>query len=421
MIYRSNEIQYNALALKLFGGSQIVVPFLGAGASLKGDASPTAASTNPPAPKVKEACDALGLDSAEARRFLEAAIQIAWRMQHRAAAPPSPDPYQRQKSSTKAPSSRDLAEVFAFLSGYDCFERPARKLQQLMTEVQPAELKEVCRSAAAVTGVADTAPPLLSAASFYGYTQPGGVRSVLDELFANVSERTQTHRLAARMAQHFIENKSRESLDDYLIITTNYDRLIEAALDDCGVAYLTLTVDKNDRMVYAIPSPGVKNYLQMDDREYSRRFLSRLQPKVAEQFFLPKVLPLVIVYKIHGALEPVAHDSIILSDEDYITFIQRNSEAEGMVPSPVVNLLDQKGLLMMGYSFSDWNIRALFKRFAAFSLKRKDSWAVIRHYERLEQGYFDHNEINVLEANLDEFADKCWQAARAAGLTQGDL
>lgn len=426
MIYGTGEhpIQYNALARKLFAKSQQLIPFLGAGASLAGDAGvgKPAANQAPPE-KIQQACGVLGLEpGGPAHRFLEVAIEIAWKMQNLVDQPMAgEDPYQRLAASTTAPSSRQLSEVFAFLSNYDYFDWPAAKLQQLPTQVKAEDLKQLCRSAALVTGVADTAPPLLSAASFYNYTQGGergkNVRDVLDDLFANVTETTSTHRLVARMAKVHLDALPQGFGENYLIITTNYDRLIERALDALNVVYLTLTVDKNDRNVYAIPSPGLRDHLKMQDRDYER-FQKKLEEKVVGQFTLPNMRPLAIVYKIHGSLSPLKHNSIILSDEDYVTFIQR---LEAMVPSPIPQLLTDKGFMMFGYSFSDWNIRALFKSFEKFPISKGDIWAVLRHYDRFEQGYIEHNQINVLKTTLDEFVSKAWSAGVEAGLVKGEL
>jgi hypothetical protein len=426
MIYGTDKdpIQYNALARKLFPKNQQLIPFLGAGASLPGDAgSGQPVANQAPPEKIQQACEVLGLErGGPAHRFLEVAIEIAWKMQNSGEQPTAgQDPYQRLAASTSAPSSRQLSEVFAFLSNYDCFDWPATKLQQLPTQVTAEDLKQLCRSAALVTGVADTAPPLLSAASFYNYTQGGekgkNVRDILDDLFANVTETTSTHRLVGRMAKVHLDASAEGFGEDYLIITTNYDRLIERALDGVNVAYLTLTVDKNNRNVYAMPSPGLKDHLKQSDREYER-FQKKLEPQVISQFSLPKMRSLAIIYKIHGSLSPLKHNSIILSDEDYVTFIQR---LEGMVPAPIPPLLHDKGFMMFGYSFSDWNIRALFKSFEKFTISRGDIWAVVRQYDRFEQGYFEHNQINVLKTTLEEFVSKVWNAGLTAGLVKGSL
>jgi hypothetical protein len=429
-------IPYEELASKVLASAQTMVPFLGAGASLRPRGNQQSNHLGElESEAVEKVCAQAGITKGSAAwKLLETAVQIAWKMEQHQKGQAAAD----DNTSKTALSSSQLAELFAKRSAYDCFEKPAKTLKQIVTKADISALIGTLRSAAGFTGIASTAPPLLTAASYYTYMRTAkdpGPLEVLQEVFQNLDEPTLTHRLIARVAQNHLDKTANSGVaQDYLIITTNYDGLMEKALDQLelttaggnkiqGLPYVILTVTKKDRIVHARASGSMQQYLGLDDRRFDD-FKLKLNPdprRNVDNFSRPTVMkPLVILYKIHGSLHP-GQDSIILSDEDYVTFIQRSSQAEGMIPSPVVNLLDDKGFLMLGYSFSDWNVRALYKRLLEYEAAHRTDWAVLLHYDPFENGFFEYKKINVLNTSLDTFAQRVWDYAVKAGAVQGAL
>jgi hypothetical protein len=116
-----------------------------------------------------------------------------------------------------------------------------------------------------------------------------------------------------------------------IFITTNYDPYLELALQ---------RVNKKNPVVRIYdPSP------------------SKPTEDIADDPTLDK--PLVV--KIHGDLN--LRDSIVITDEDYITFIQRMSEKDALHPVPQTARFRMLKwpTLFVGYSLRDYNLRLLFR------------------------------------------------------------
>lgn len=115
-----------------------------------------------------------------------------------------------------------------------------------------------------------------------------------------------------------------------IIVTTNYDQLLESALRAGG--------KQPDIVVYnpdgKEPTPDVR-----DDPSAERP----------------------LVFKMHGDLDKGS--SIVITDEDYIIFVQRMSDKDTLHPVPLSVRFRMKGwpTLFLGYSLRDYNLRLLFR------------------------------------------------------------
>lgn len=116
-----------------------------------------------------------------------------------------------------------------------------------------------------------------------------------------------------------------------LVMTTNYDRLFERALSQ----------------VKPTKRPDVEVY--SPERHRAPRDYPRA---TAERPFL---------FKMHGDVSD--SDSIVVTDEDYITFVLRMNEMEGVHPIPKTMgyRLWVDATLFVGYGLLDFNLRLLFR------------------------------------------------------------
>lgn len=115
-----------------------------------------------------------------------------------------------------------------------------------------------------------------------------------------------------------------------IIVTTNYDGLFEAALRDAG--------KEPSKLIYNPASNQVTEDLRNDPTEK--------RP---------------LVFKIHGDFS--RRESIVVSDEDYITFVQRMADKERYHPVPLTvrYAIQRWPTLFLGYSLRDYNLRLLFR------------------------------------------------------------
>jgi hypothetical protein len=113
-----------------------------------------------------------------------------------------------------------------------------------------------------------------------------------------------------------------------IFVTTNYDKLLEQALRMYG---------KDPKvLVYNPSSSDPTSDIDSDPTE--------LNP---------------LIFKMHGDLD-TPKKSIVITDEDYITFIQRMSEKDNLHPVPftVRFRMLKWPTLFIGYSLLDYNLRS---------------------------------------------------------------
>lgn len=144
-----------------------------------------------------------------------------------------------------------------------------------------------------------------------------GRRALVDEIVKAVDDHKSPSPMLVALAR----------LDFPVIITTNYDQLLEKALRLVG---------KEPRCVHYEPEPRPTQ--EYDD----------------ERADAP------IIYKLHGDTQ---RRNLVVTDEDYIQFVLRMSDKEPWDPIPVSlkTLLKRWTTVFIGYSLLDYNLRLLFK------------------------------------------------------------
>ncbi len=117
-----------------------------------------------------------------------------------------------------------------------------------------------------------------------------------------------------------------------IVITTNYDRLFEQALTKH---------DKDPHKFVYEPEPSE----------------NRATPDLKTE--PTKERPML--FKMHGDLDN--RESIVVTDEDYINFVQRMSDKGNLHPVPhtIQYRMRKWPILFIGYSLRDYNLRLLFR------------------------------------------------------------
>jgi hypothetical protein len=118
-----------------------------------------------------------------------------------------------------------------------------------------------------------------------------------------------------------------------LYITTNYDNLLAAALQEAG---------KDPQVVLCPWNEQVERLPSVYDRE-------------------PDYLPTPerpLVYHLFGRLsEPL---SVVLTEDDYFKFLIGVTRNSSLIPKDVLGALVDSALLMLGFRIDDWQFRVLF-------------------------------------------------------------
>jgi hypothetical protein len=197
-----------------------------------------------------------------------------------------------------------------------------------------------------------------------------------------------------------------------LIVTTNYDDLLERAFDDAGKPYHLVMYPESDEIAAAVLwwKPGATE----------------------PECFAPSVLPLhvedtTIIYKMHGSVRrPESQrqwDSFVITEEDYVRFLSRMTAKGGAIPSRFMLHIRNSSLLFLGYGLRDWNLRVMLEKLrrtfgghgaepaddaeAVLTQRGSDkpSWAVQWQPSELEQVLWASRNVKIFDQDISAFAE----------------
>ena len=179
-----------------------------------------------------------------------------------------------------------------------------------------------------------------------------------------------------------------------LIVTTNFDNMMERALD-CAVgceAYVQVVQ----------PMTGFNDQEQVD----LRRKLDEAPEKV-------------VLYKIHGSFpapgggDGTKPSDVVVTEDDYIKSLAIAGLHDRGMPPAIAHLLKTSTILYLGYSLEDWDFRMIFKSLLE-PLERDEqyeSFAFQRNPPSHWVKFWGKRGINILDMDLTAFAaqleEKC--------------
>jgi hypothetical protein len=176
-----------------------------------------------------------------------------------------------------------------------------------------------------------------------------------------------------------------------LIVTTNYDDLIERAFEAAARPYDLVIHTTNaaigDRLLWwrhgqPEPTEVSPNKLELDLTEVS------------------------VLYKMHGAIdrrEP-SRDQYVVTEDDYIDFLTRMTKNKA-VPAMFAEPFQKRHFLFLGYGLSDWNLRVVLNRIDRDLHRRQDirSWSVDALPSALERRFWQDRGVEVYQMTIVEF------------------
>jgi SIR2-like domain len=177
-----------------------------------------------------------------------------------------------------------------------------------------------------------------------------------------------------------------------LYVTTNYDNLIEAALEKNGRPAHVVVDCKNPQKVWLRRASDTKWTMEKSET-------------LAVDPNYPTVL------KLHGGFDPGIADSefgedIIITEEDYVAFLGRPKG--GFAPAALVNRMSRKSLLFLGYGLKDWNVRVLLSAMGAQRPEgtKVNSWAVVLNPKGPEEELWGQRGVKLCNVKLNTFAER---------------
>jgi hypothetical protein len=180
-----------------------------------------------------------------------------------------------------------------------------------------------------------------------------------------------------------------------LIVTTNYDDVMERALEAAGEAHDVVSYiaegESRGRFAHRAPSgetriierPNEYHGIALDDR----RDLTR-----------------AVVLKLHGAVDRAApeNDSYVITEDHYIDYLTR-TDISNLIPVTLREKLRRSHFLFLGYSLRDWNLRVILHRIWGEQRLTYKSWAIQLHADRLDQQFWSKRDVEILDVALDTY------------------
>jgi hypothetical protein len=236
----------------------------------------------------------------------------------------------------------------------------------------------------------DRALDLLRVAQFVGLQGgEGDLYKDLHKLFNADYPPTSLHQFLATLPAALVQKGFPKR--GLLVVTTNYDDLMERAFKVAGEPF--------DILAYVAKGDGRGTFLHWPPDGPPRPIT---EPNRYTNISLDERS---VVLKIHGAVNRTDHnqDSYVIREDDYIDYLARTSEINGVLPVTIVDKLKNSHLLFLGYSLSDWNLRVILHRIWEERKFDFTSWAVQLRPEPLDQQFWSKRAVNILDVRLEEY------------------
>jgi hypothetical protein len=226
----------------------------------------------------------------------------------------------------------------------------------------------------------------------------GELFAALHDVFDRDYPPTRLHAFLAELPSLLVERGYRPRHP--LIVTTNYDDLLEQAMTKAGQPFdlVTYMSDGDDRGKFFHTEPeGVPRRIE-----------------IPNTYNLP-IEKQPVVLKIHGAVKrnhPDADgDSYVITEDHYIDYLTR-TELTNLVPATVAAKLRKSHFLFLGYGLRDWNMRVILHRIAGEQKLTYQSWAIQRNPTDLDQKFWDRRDVDILDIDLDEYVSRLYESVR---------
>lgn len=223
----------------------------------------------------------------------------------------------------------------------------------------------------------------------------------LGKIFSNSFEPTSVHKLFAGLPKKLAARGYRNS--HQLIITTNYDEVLESAFRLEQVPYDLVTYVSNS------PNPtevGKFRHKPWKENAYllSNTTDDRLPIKDG-------ILERPIILKIHGAVdkENPLQSSFVITEDDYIDYLAR-AGAPAQIQPLLRQVMKDSNFLFLGYSMSDWNLRVILRSIWAEQPLKEDSWAIMDRTQEWDETYWREHRVQFLKLPLSEYVSGLTQA-----------
>lgn len=182
-----------------------------------------------------------------------------------------------------------------------------------------------------------------------------------------------------------------------LIITTNYDDLIERAFLKQGrefdVVVHTTDPSIGDRVIWL--EHGTKSPIEISPNKLDIDLNN-----------------VTVIYKMHGAIDRQSpqRDQYVITEDDYIDFLVRMTKNKA-IPAIFAEPFQSSHFLFLGYSLRDWNLRVILNRIQSELRRPTDitSWGIQYKPSLMERKFWQKRGVEVYDLLLNEFVQELYK------------
>jgi SIR2-like domain len=198
---------------------------------------------------------------------------------------------------------------------------------------------------------------------------------------------TSLHRFLAELPSIL---RSQGAVSPYqLIVTTNYDDVLERAFREAGEPF--------DLVTYDAEGPNRARFIHHHEGESTRI----LEPNNYADL---TTNDRTVILKIHGAVDRVdiERDSYVITEDHYIDYLARG-DISRLIPVTLVEILRRSHCLFLGYGLRDWHLRVILNRIWGEERLRSTSWAVQRTPDPVEERLWIKRQVEILDVSLEDY------------------
>jgi hypothetical protein len=169
-----------------------------------------------------------------------------------------------------------------------------------------------------------------------------------------------------------------------LIVTTNYDDLIERAFQE-PFDLVTYVAEGEERGRFLHRSPNGNECLIETPNEYGDLDLDKR----------------TVILKVHGSVDRAndKRDSFVITEDHYIEYLARTD----VLPKVLTSKMRDSHLLFLGYSLRDWNLRVILHRIWGERKLTWQSWAIQRNPDPIDEKFWGKHDVQILDVRLEDY------------------
>ena len=185
-----------------------------------------------------------------------------------------------------------------------------------------------------------------------------------------------------------------------LIVTTNYDDLLERAFDEANRPYCVVFYPTNKAW------EGSVMLWKQGESEPEPVKTNELAGKINPE-------EMTVIYKMHGTVGrrfKSGYDSYVITEDDYVDFLVRMMSASSTpVPPAIQQYFHDRYFLFLGYGLRDWNLRVVLRSLEnalpghSSDPEERMAWAIQYQPSRLERKLWNKRDIEIFDVDIDEF------------------